>query len=46
MLTLRDIDTLTKSHDGSIYSDLYKEVYGCRPYNRISLVETRQADRV
>lgn len=31
MLTLADIDTLTKSHDGSIYSDLYKDVYGSRP---------------
>jgi hypothetical protein len=33
MLTLRDIDAATNSKDGSIYSDLYKEVYGCRPYN-------------
>lgn len=31
MLTLRDIDTLTKSHDGSVYSDLHKDVYGFRP---------------
>jgi hypothetical protein len=31
MLTLSDIDTLTKSRDGSIYSDLYKDVYGSRP---------------
>ena len=31
MLTLRDIDAATNSKDGSIYSDLYKEVYGCRP---------------
>jgi hypothetical protein len=35
MLTLRDIDAATNSKDGSIYSDLYKEVYGCRPYNPI-----------
>lgn len=33
MLTLRDIDAATGSKDASIYSDLYKEVYGCRPYN-------------
>ena len=33
MLTLRDIDAATNSKDASIYSDLYKEVYGCRPYN-------------
>jgi hypothetical protein len=45
MLTLRDIDTLTKSHDGSIYSDLYKEVYGCRPYNpTFETVEAFDAD--
>ena len=25
------VDTLTKSRDGSIYSDLYKDVYGSRP---------------
>ena len=31
MLTLSDINTLTNSHDGSIYSDLYKDVYGYRP---------------
>jgi len=31
MLTLVDIDRLTNSHDGSIYSDLYKDVYGFRP---------------
>ena len=33
MLTLRDINDVTNSKDGSIYSDLYKDVYGCRPYN-------------
>ena len=31
MLTLMDIDRLTESHDGSVYSDLYKDVYGVRP---------------
>lgn len=31
MLTLADIDRLTNSHDGAIYSDLYKDVYGSRP---------------
>ena len=31
MLTLRDINTATKSRDGDIYSDLYKDVYGSRP---------------
>ena len=31
MLTLSDINTVTKSYDGSTYSDLYKDVYGCRP---------------
>ncbi len=31
MLTLSDINALTDSRDGDIYSDLYKEVYGSRP---------------
>ena len=31
MLTLSDINTVTNSYDGSTYSDLYKDVYGCRP---------------
>jgi len=31
MLTLQDINTLTNSRDGSIYSDLFKDVYGFRP---------------
>ena len=31
MLTLSDINTLTNSKDGDIYSDLYKDVYGSRP---------------
>lgn len=33
MLTLSDINRLTNSHDGDIYSDLYKDVYGIRPRN-------------
>ena len=31
MLTLADINRETNSHDGDIYSDLYKDVYGSRP---------------
>lgn len=31
MLTLADINQITGSHDGDIYSDLYKDVYGSRP---------------
>jgi len=31
MLTLSDINALTNSRDGDIYSDLYKDVYGSRP---------------
>lgn len=31
MLTLSDINHLTNSHDGDIYSDIYKDVYGSRP---------------
>lgn len=31
MLTLLDINKLTNSKDGDIYSDLYKDVYGSRP---------------
>jgi len=31
MLTLSDINRATKSKDGDIYSDLYKDVYGFRP---------------
>lgn len=30
MLTLTEINALTSSHDGSVYSDLYKDVYGVR----------------
>ena len=31
MITLSEINTLTNSKDGSIFSDLYKDVYGSRP---------------
>lgn len=31
MLTLADINTLTNSKDGDIFSDCYKDVYGFRP---------------
>jgi len=45
MLTLRDINAATGSKDASIYSDLYKEVYGCRPYNpKLESVEAFDAD--
>ena len=45
MLTLMDINTLTNSHDGDIYSDLYKDVYGCRPrYAQFESIEEFDAD--
>ena len=45
MLTLSDINALTNSHDGDIYSDLYKDVYGCRPrYARFESLEGFDAD--
>jgi hypothetical protein len=45
MLTLRDINELTKSHDGDIYSDLYKDVYGSRPrYAQFESMEEFDAD--
>lgn len=31
MLTLSDINTVTNSRDGNIFSDLHKDVYGFRP---------------
>jgi len=31
MFTLSDINSLTNSHDGDIYSDLFKDVHGFRP---------------
>jgi hypothetical protein len=33
MLTLSEISNITGSYDPNIYSDLYKDVYGCRPGN-------------
>ena len=47
MLTLADIDRLTNSHDGSIYSDLYKDVYGFRPRGQMAqFVSLHDFDRV
>ena len=45
MLTLSDINRLTNSHDGDIYSDLYKDVYGSRPcYARFESVQEFDRD--
>lgn len=45
MLTLSDINELTKSHDGDIYSDLYKDVYGSRPrYAQFESIEEFDED--
>lgn len=45
MLTLSDINALTNSHDGDIYSDLYKDVYGSRPrYAQFESMEEFDAD--
>lgn len=45
MLTLSDINAVTKSHDGDIYSDLYKDVYGSRPrYAQFESVEEFDKD--
>lgn len=45
MLTLSDINALTKSHDGDIYSDLYKDVYGSRPrYAKFESIEEFDED--
>ena len=45
MLTLADINAATKSKDGDIYSDLYKDVYGSRPrYAQFASVEEFDAD--
>lgn len=33
MLTLADINAVTNSKDGDIFSDLHKDVYGFRPRN-------------
>ena len=40
MLTLADINTVTNSKDGDIFSDLYKDVHGFRPrYIRFNSIE-------
>ena len=45
MLTLSDINAATKSHDGDIYSDLYKDVYGSRPrYAQFESIEEFDKD--
>ena len=45
MLTLADINAATNSRDGDIYSDLYKDVYGCRPrYSEFVSTEEFDAD--
>jgi hypothetical protein len=45
MLTLSDINTVTNSRDGDIYSDLYKDVYGSRPrYAQFASTEEFDAD--
>jgi hypothetical protein len=31
MITLEDVNAITGSFDGNIYSDLFKDVYGTRP---------------
>ena len=48
MLTLRDINTLTNSKDGCIFSDLYKDVYGSRPCAdyRFASIDAFDADMV
>ena len=45
MLTLSDINAVTNSRDGDIYSDLYKDVYGSRPrYAQFASTEEFDAD--
>lgn len=45
MLTLLDINELTNSKDGDIYSDLYKDVYGSRPrYAKFESIEEFDED--
>ena len=45
LLSLSDINELTNSHDGDIYSDLYKDVYGSRPrYARFESIEEFDKD--
>lgn len=46
LLTLADIDEMfPETRDGSVYSDLYKDVYGCRPrYVTFPSLENFDAD--
>ena len=45
MFTLSNINALTNSHDGDIYSDLYKDVYGSRPrYAQFESIEEFDKD--
>jgi hypothetical protein len=45
MLTLSDINEVTSSKDGDIYSDLYKDVHGFRPrHSRFASIEEFDAD--
>ena len=45
MITLLDINTLTDSKDGDIFSDLHKDVYGFRPrYVRFASVKDFDAE--
>ena len=48
MITLRDINALTNSKDGCIFSDLYKDVYGSRPSAdyRFESIDAFDADMV
>ena len=44
-LSLSDINRVTNSHDGDIYSDLYKDVYGSRPrYAQFESIEEFDKD--
>ena len=40
MLTLSDINAATKSYDGSVFSDLFKDVYGYRPTGTLAQFNT------
>jgi hypothetical protein len=48
VITLRDINALTNSKDGCIFSDLYKDVYGSRPGAdyRFASIDAFDADMV
>ena len=43
MLTLSDINTLTNSKDGDIFSDLFKDVCGYRPRGTLAQFESLEA---